>query len=111
MVKAEPSTWIEILRWGALHQPERLVCTFLQDGETEEVHLTYGELDQKARAIGARLQSLGRTANERSWPILQDWSSSQCFSAASTRESLPSRFTPLIRPGRQRLPRRGRRKT
>ena len=59
MVKAEPSTLVEILRWRALHQPERLAYTFLQDGETEEVHLTYAELDRRARAIGARLQSLG----------------------------------------------------
>jgi len=59
MVKAEPSTLVEILRWRAFHQPDRLAYTFLQDGETEEVHLTYAELDRKARAIGARLQSLG----------------------------------------------------
>ena len=59
MVKAEPSTLVEILRWRAFHQPDRLAYTFLQDGETEEVHLTYAQLDQKARAIGAKLQSAG----------------------------------------------------
>ncbi|TMD59343.1 MAG: fatty acyl-AMP ligase [Chloroflexi bacterium] len=59
MVKAEPSTLVEILRWRAFHQPDRLAYTFLQDGETEEVHLTYAQLDQRARAIGARLQSAG----------------------------------------------------
>ena len=58
-MKAEPSTLVEILRWRALHQPNRLAYTFLQDGEKEEVHLTYADLDRRARAIGARLQSLG----------------------------------------------------
>ncbi|MGH9939697.1 MAG: AMP-binding protein, partial [Blastocatellia bacterium] len=32
-----------------------MAYTFLADGETEEVRLTYGELDRRARAIGARL--------------------------------------------------------
>jgi acyl-CoA synthetase (AMP-forming)/AMP-acid ligase II len=55
----EPSTLVDILRWRALHHPNRLAYTFLQDGETEEVHLTYADLDQRARAIGALLQGLG----------------------------------------------------
>ncbi len=55
----EPSTLVEILRRRVLHQPDRLAYTFLLDGETGEAHLTYTDLDQKARAIGARLQSLG----------------------------------------------------
>ena len=53
---SEPSTLVEILRWRALHQPNRLAYTFLQDGETEEVHLTYGQLDRRARAIAACLK-------------------------------------------------------
>src|SRR5229473_792550 len=52
------SSLVEILRWRALHQPDRLAYTFLQDGEKEEVHLTYADLDRRARAIAARLQSL-----------------------------------------------------
>jgi acyl-CoA synthetase (AMP-forming)/AMP-acid ligase II len=55
----EPSTLVEILRRRVIHQPDRLAYTFLLDGETQEAHLTYVDLDQKARAIGARLQSLG----------------------------------------------------
>ena len=58
-MKAEPSTLVEVLRWRALHQPDRLAYTFLQDGEMEEIHLTYADVDRRARAIGARLQSLG----------------------------------------------------
>src|SRR2546421_143531 len=40
----------------ALQQPERRAYTFLIDGEVEGVHLTYEELDRKARAMGALLQ-------------------------------------------------------
>src|SRR5437764_13346518 len=53
------STLVELLRWRVLDQFDRPAYTFLEDGETEEVHLTYADLDRKARAIGARLQSLG----------------------------------------------------
>ena len=59
MVKTEPSTLVEVLRWRALHQADRLALTFLLDGETEEVHLTYAQLDRRARAIAARLKSMG----------------------------------------------------
>jgi acyl-CoA synthetase (AMP-forming)/AMP-acid ligase II len=53
------STLVDILRWRALHQPDQLAYTFLLDGETEEVNLTYAELDRRARAIAAWLQGLG----------------------------------------------------
>src|SRR5690349_10199177 len=55
----EYKSLVELLRTRAESQPERNAYTFLLDGETEEAGLTYGELDQRARAIGARLQSLG----------------------------------------------------
>ena len=51
------STIVEILRWRALHQPGRRAYTFLVDGETEEVSLTYAELDRQARAIAVKLQA------------------------------------------------------
>ncbi|UXE61409.1 MAG: fatty acyl-AMP ligase [Woronichinia naegeliana WA131] len=51
------STLVELLRYRASTQPERIAYIFLRDGETEEACLTYGELDQKARAIAAHLQS------------------------------------------------------
>jgi acyl-CoA synthetase (AMP-forming)/AMP-acid ligase II len=53
------ATWLtllDLLRWRASSQSERRAYTFLLDGETEEVHITYGELDRRARAIGALLQ-------------------------------------------------------
>src|SRR3977135_316554 len=55
----EPNTVVELLRWRAFHQPAQTAYTFLVDGEIEEEHLTYAELDRKARAIGALLQSMG----------------------------------------------------
>src|SRR5436190_13875703 len=46
----------EILRWRALHQPHQRLYTFLADGEAEEIHLTYADLDRQARVLGAELQ-------------------------------------------------------
>ena len=46
-----------MLRWRAVHQRDRLACTFLVDGESKEADVTYEELDQRARAIAASLQS------------------------------------------------------
>ena len=53
------STFFEVLKWRALRQPGRLAYLYLVDGEREESRLTYAELDQRARAIGAELQLLG----------------------------------------------------
>jgi amino acid adenylation domain-containing protein len=50
------ATLIELLRWRAFHQPERRSHTFLDDGESDEIPLTYAELDHQARAIAAVLQ-------------------------------------------------------
>jgi natural product biosynthesis luciferase-like monooxygenase protein/FkbM family methyltransferase len=52
------SDLVGLLRWRARHSPQRLAYTFLVDGETNEVRMTYAELDRQARAIAARLQSL-----------------------------------------------------
>lgn len=57
-------TLVELLRWRALEQPQRRAYTFLVDGETEEAHLTYGDLDLRARAVAAWLQEL-KLAGER----------------------------------------------
>src|SRR5688572_11780644 len=55
---ASSPSLVEILRWRAEHQPDRLAYRFLADGETEEATLTYSELDRRARALGAYLQGL-----------------------------------------------------
>ena len=56
-----PATLIDLLQYRAEQQPHRRAYTFLRDGETDAVHLTYGELDRQARSIGAQLQHLGAT--------------------------------------------------
>jgi acyl-CoA synthetase (AMP-forming)/AMP-acid ligase II len=55
---AEPTTLVDLLRWRALDRPSQSAFTFLEDGETVESHMSYGELDQHARAIAAVLQQL-----------------------------------------------------
>ncbi|MBD1938350.1 non-ribosomal peptide synthetase [Microcoleus sp. FACHB-68] len=49
---------VELLRYRAFHQPEKIAYTFLPEGETEEISITYQELDRQSRAIAASLQSL-----------------------------------------------------
>jgi len=51
-------TLVELLSRRARLNPDQRSFTFLSDGEIEETHLTYGELDRQARAIGASLQSV-----------------------------------------------------
>jgi amino acid adenylation domain-containing protein len=63
-VASEPPTLVELLRERALRQAEQRAYIFLSDGETAEESITYGELDCRARAVAARLQSLG-AAGER----------------------------------------------
>ena len=52
-----PSNLVELVRHRASCQPDDIAFTYLVDGENEQVHLTYGELDRQARAIGAWLES------------------------------------------------------
>ncbi|HXO22177.1 MAG TPA: condensation domain-containing protein, partial [Thermoanaerobaculia bacterium] len=53
---------MEVLRAHAGEQPARRAFTFLDQGEEESGHLTYGELDRQARTIAARLQEEGAGA-------------------------------------------------
>jgi acyl-CoA synthetase (AMP-forming)/AMP-acid ligase II len=58
-----PATLVDVLRWRAQHQPDRLAYRFLTDGETEEVDITYKELDEQAQETAAKLQSAGKTGD------------------------------------------------
>ncbi len=55
----DASSLVELLRTRAQEAPGRCAYTFLLNGEVEEGHVTYGELDLRARAVAARLQALG----------------------------------------------------
>ena len=51
-----PNSLVDILRWRAINQPNRLAYRFLMDGEYDEMAITYEDLDRQARLIGALLQ-------------------------------------------------------
>ncbi|MDX1417044.1 MAG: beta-ketoacyl synthase N-terminal-like domain-containing protein, partial [Candidatus Promineifilaceae bacterium] len=52
----KPETLVEMLRNQASLLPEHKALIFLRDGEREEISLTYGALDRRARSIAAWLQ-------------------------------------------------------
>jgi amino acid adenylation domain-containing protein/non-ribosomal peptide synthase protein (TIGR01720 family) len=56
MVYLESPTLLQLLRSRAEHTPNRRAYTFLGATSTDETHVTYGELDRRARSIGAALQ-------------------------------------------------------
>lgn len=55
----QSSSLVEILRWRALHQPDRLAYSFQIDGEDEIESLTYAALNRRARAVADHLRALG----------------------------------------------------
>jgi len=64
LVTAGGSDVVTLLHARAVHQHDTLAYVFLADGETEQVSLSYGEIDIRARVVGARLRSL-RAKGER----------------------------------------------
>ncbi|MDZ7335183.1 MAG: SDR family NAD(P)-dependent oxidoreductase [candidate division KSB1 bacterium] len=60
-VNFEPRTLVELLRWRTTHFAHQRAYTYLQDGEEKDILMTYGDLDRRARALGAWLQSIGAT--------------------------------------------------
>ena len=59
-----PANLVELLQHRARCQAEDIAFTYLVDGESEQLHLTYRELDRQARGIAAWLESLN-LAGER----------------------------------------------
>jgi len=57
------STLVSLLRERVGQQPDNPAYTFLIDGEEEGATLNYSDVDLRARAIGATLQSLGASNN------------------------------------------------
>jgi acyl transferase domain-containing protein/acyl-CoA synthetase (AMP-forming)/AMP-acid ligase II/acyl carrier protein len=62
-------TLADILRRRAATEPDRVVFTFLRDGDAEEQRSTFAELDASARSIAAALQR-HRAAGERALILL-----------------------------------------
>jgi acyl-CoA synthetase (AMP-forming)/AMP-acid ligase II/acyl carrier protein len=60
-VEFEPDSLVGLLRLRAAQQPDKEVYRFLADAHGQETCATYAELDRRARAIGAWLQSAGAT--------------------------------------------------
>ncbi len=54
-----PATLLELARARAQHYPQKRLYTFLEDGESQERHMTYADLDEQARTIAAWLQGMG----------------------------------------------------
>lgn len=59
-----PETLVQLLRWRAVTEPNKIAYTYLKDGAKNKISLTYGELDKKARAIASFLDQKG-LSNER----------------------------------------------
>ena len=50
-------SFVDVLRVHAQHQPSAKAVTFLRDGETDSGSLTFGELDERARAFAVALHT------------------------------------------------------
>ena len=51
------TTLLDLLQARASKNPDRLAYRFIQDNDSDTVTITYGEMDRRARAIGAWLES------------------------------------------------------
>jgi len=58
-IPPECATIVDILRDRSFKMPHTQAFTFLEDGETQELTLTYYELDRRSRAVAAQLQAFG----------------------------------------------------
>lgn len=52
------SNMLEFIRFKVTQNPNKRIITFLPDGESEQHHLSYADIDAQARALAARLQTL-----------------------------------------------------
>jgi acyl-CoA synthetase (AMP-forming)/AMP-acid ligase II len=57
-------TLVELLRFRAINQPDKVAYRFLEDGEHVEIAVTYADLDRQARTVAAKLQQMN-AAGER----------------------------------------------
>ena len=57
-LNTEHATFVDLLRARAAKRADQRAFTFLLDGESQEAHLSYGDLDARARAVAAWLQTV-----------------------------------------------------
>ncbi len=62
-IRATALNLVELLGLRSIYQSNQLAYTFLQDGETTEINLTYQELNTQARSIASWLQKQGLTGH------------------------------------------------
>ncbi|WP_431873301.1 AMP-binding protein [Amycolatopsis sacchari] len=71
MVSQEnPVTVAGLLRTRAQERPRHVGYTFLADGESQELDLTYGQADARARAVAAALRDAGARPGDRALLLL-----------------------------------------
>lgn len=57
---SHPVSLVDVLRWRAEMQPDRVAYIWLRDGDEVHAELSYRELDRRARAVAATLQDSTR---------------------------------------------------
>jgi acyl-CoA synthetase (AMP-forming)/AMP-acid ligase II len=57
-IRYEVATLVDLIEFRVQNQSDLTAYSFLLDGETEVIRLTYEELDRQARAIAVKLQSI-----------------------------------------------------
>jgi acyl-CoA synthetase (AMP-forming)/AMP-acid ligase II len=62
-------TLVDMLRFRAASEPDRLAFTVLADGDADDETISYGELDRRARSIAARLQAEYRVGDRILLPL------------------------------------------
>ncbi|MCC5633715.1 aminotransferase class I/II-fold pyridoxal phosphate-dependent enzyme [Nostoc sphaeroides CHAB 2801] len=63
--KTQTSTFLDVLKYRVLSQPQQVAFTFLENGETESAQITYAELASRARSIAGCLQVHGIQPGDR----------------------------------------------
>ncbi|NER02577.1 MAG: fatty acyl-AMP ligase, partial [Okeania sp. SIO3C4] len=58
IVDKKIKTLVDLLQNRAIENPKQIAYTFLVDGETDTISLTYQQLEERSRAIAAYLQSV-----------------------------------------------------
>ena len=100
-------TLVSVLRDRAQEQGEQTGYTFLKDGELETESWTYYELERRVRAIGAKLQSLGKQGDRALLLYPPGLEFVSAFSDACMRASSPfQRIRPvptILSPGLSQL--------